>query len=129
MTRRVIRSKDKTEQGLISRHRPYNIGKKILRSIKWQQLILWRRDGKEMEGSREFISNPIVCSVAQTPRGLPSSARNTLLQCLSQTPVTDRIVPPRRLCFPFLGIPRKGSSKARTFSLPGFLTCPCQTWE
>lgn len=100
----------------------------MLRLIKWPQLILWRRDGKEKEGSREFTSKPIVWSVAQISRGLPSSAKNTLPHCLSQRPVIDRTVPPRRLCFPFLGIPRKGSSKALTSSLPGFLTCTCQAW-
>lgn len=63
--------------------------KKMPRSIRRQQLIFG-------EGRGRVSSNPIVSSLAQTLLGLPSSAKNTLLPCLSQMLMTEKVVKPSK---------------------------------
>ena len=62
--------------------------RKLLRSVRWQQLALWGRAerGEEVE-SENPISNPTVCPLAQACPGLPRSASNTLLQLVARDPM------------------------------------------
>lgn len=79
-----------------------------------------------MGWSRDFMSHPVVCSLAWTLLGLPSSAKNTLLQCLSQMLVTEKVVRPSKALLPVLKNSRKVSFRTLTFPLPGCLTCTAQ---
>ena len=55
--------------------------RKLLRSVRWQQLALWGRAerGEEVE-SENPISNPTVCPLAQACPGLPRSHLTKQLQ-------------------------------------------------